>query len=204
MNEFQHNKDHQEKNTSEECTRTSGMAIAALVLSILGIHLLGLIFGIIALKKIKHSGGSLRGSGLALAGVIVSSVGLFVVIVIVSLLALSALAVRNLGMIDKARVVTTKANIVALRHAVLEFKMDTGRYPGEEEGLNALIEKPDDVSGWCPGGYLDTTELPKDAWGREFIYYLNPESGKRFVIISLGADGEEGGEGFDRDLRSDE
>jgi hypothetical protein len=59
------------------------MAVASLVLSILGIAPLGLIFGIIALKKIKHSNGSLSGRGLALAGVIISSVGLFIYIIII-------------------------------------------------------------------------------------------------------------------------
>jgi len=80
--------------------------------------------------------------------------------------------------------------------------MDTGRYPSEEEGLNELVEEPTDTIGWDPEGYLSSTDIPKDAWGNEFIYQLNPESGKAFVIISYGADSEEGGEGYDADLKS--
>ena len=201
MNDFQYNEGHQERNATNEHVRTSGLAVASLVLSILGIHLLGLIFGIIALKKIKRSGGSLTGGGLALAGIIISSVGLLIVIVFVSLAAFVA-ATQFTGQIDKARVTTTKASLRSLHAAVLQFRMDTGRYPEEAEGLDALIEKPEGVDYWQPGGYLDTTELPKDAWEREFIYDLNPEDGKPFVIISFGADGEEGGEGFDMDLLS--
>jgi general secretion pathway protein G len=49
---------------------------------------------------------------------------------------------------------------------------------------------------------LETTEIPKDGWGNEFIYELSPETGKSFVIKSLGADGKEGGEDYDADLYS--
>jgi general secretion pathway protein G len=80
--------------------------------------------------------------------------------------------------------------------------MDTGRFPSEEMGLEELLEQPGDVENYEPGGYLETTEIPKDGWGNEFIYELFPESGKPFVIKSLGADGEEGGEDYDTDLHS--
>jgi general secretion pathway protein G len=69
--------------------------------------------------------------------------------------------------------------------------MDVGRYPTEEEGLNALVTKPVDADNWRPEGYLETTTVPKDGWGRVFIYELHPASGKAFQIKSLGADGEE-------------
>jgi general secretion pathway protein G len=123
------------------------------------------------------------------------------VIVIIGILA-SIVAVNVVGRIDKARVTATKANLKMLHGAVIQFKLDTGRYPTEEEGLQALIEQPTDVTGWNTGGYLETTTLPKDAWGNDFIYQLSPESGKPFVIISYGADGEEGGEGYNKDLYS--
>jgi len=103
---------------------------------------------------------------------------------------------------QEVRVTTTKANLRILHSAIIQFKMDTGRFPTEEEGLMALIEQPDDVTNYEPGGYLDTTEVPKDVWGNDFIYDLFPESGKPFVIISFGADGEEGGESHDADLFS--
>jgi len=117
---------------------------------------------------------------------------------------LAAVALKNfIGQTDKARVTTTKANLKVLHEAVLMFKMDTGRYPTEEEGLTgALIEQPTDVEGWQPGGYLEFTEIPRDAWKNEFIFQLDPESGKPFVIISYGSDGEEGGEGYNADLYS--
>lgn len=107
-----------------------------------------------------------------------------------------------LGKIKKARVTTTKASLKTLHHAVLSFKMDTGRYPDEDESLYALIEEPADVTGWDTEGYIEATSIPPDSWRNEFIYQLYPESGKPFVIISYGADGEEGGEDEDADLHS--
>ncbi len=126
---------------------------------------------------------------------------LMAILIIISLLA-TLVATKVVSKIDQAKVTTTKANLKILHSAVNQFKMDTGRFPTEEEGLMALIEQPSDVVNYEPGGYLETTEIPKDAWGREFIYELLPESGKPFVIKSLGADGEEGGEDYDADLLS--
>ena len=129
-------------------------------------------------------------------------VELMAVLIILGLLA--TVLVRNfMGQTDKARVITTKANLKILHAAVMQFKMDTGQFPTEEEGLQALIEPPAEVEELVePGGYLETTEVPLDGWKHEFYYELYPESGKPFVIISWGADGEEGGEGYDTDLKS--
>jgi len=123
------------------------------------------------------------------------------VIVIIGILA-SIVAINVVGRIDKARVTATKASLKMLHNAVVQFKLDTGRYPAEEAGLRELIEEPTDVTGWNTGGYLETTTIPKDSWGHDFIYRLYPESGKPFVIISYGADGEEGGESYNTDLYS--
>jgi len=123
------------------------------------------------------------------------------VILIIGLLA-SVVAVNVIGKIDKAKVTTTKANLKMLHNSVVQFKMDTGRYPSEDQGLWELVEEPTDVMDWMPGGYLETTDVPPDAWGNEFVYMLDPGTGKAFVIISYGADGQEGGEGLEADLYS--
>ena len=133
-------------------------------------------------------------------------VEIMAVIIIIGLLA--AVAARNfMGKTEKAKVQTTKANLKVLHESVLMFKLDTGYYPSEEAGLEDLVIEPTDVEGWEPGGYLESTAIPLDAWRNEFLYQLNPESGKPFVIISFGADGEEGGgeeggEAYDADLYS--
>ncbi|MGA1979775.1 MAG: type II secretion system major pseudopilin GspG [Sedimentisphaerales bacterium] len=126
---------------------------------------------------------------------------LMAMLIIIGLLA-TLVVTKVATKIDQARVTTTKANLKVLHSAVNQFKMDTGRFPTEEEGLKALIEQPSDVTRYEPGGYLETTEIPKDGWGNDFIYEISPETGKSFVIKSLGADGKEGGEGYDADLYS--
>lgn len=123
------------------------------------------------------------------------------VIIIIGFL-MAMVATNIVGKTDKARVITTKASLKTLHNAIVEFKMDTGRFPSEEEGLEVLIEAPSDVLNYEEGGYLQSTEVPADAWGREFIYQRYPESGKPFVVISYGADGEPKGENYDADLRS--
>ena len=119
-------------------------------------------------------------------------VELMAILIIIGLLA-ALVTTKVASKIDQARITTTKANLKVLHNAVNQFKMDTGRFPSEDVG---------DVSRYEEGGYLETTEIPKDGWGRDFIYERYPESGKPFVIKSYGADGEEGGEGNDADLYS--
>lgn len=106
------------------------------------------------------------------------------------------------GSKEKAEVVITKANLKTLHWAVNLFKLDTGRYPSRERGLIELVQEPADITGWCRGGYLNTTSLPKDGWKNEFLYLLIPQSSKPFVIISFGADGNPGGTGNNADLYS--
>lgn len=145
-----------------------------------------------------YAGCGIRQSPLRRAFTIIE---VMAVIVILGILA-GIVAVNVVGRIDKARVIATKANLKLLHNSVTQFKLDTGQFPSEDEGLLELIAEPTDVTGWDPSGYLNTTEIPKDGWGNDFMYQLYPESGMPFVIISYGADGEEGGEGNDADLYS--
>jgi len=150
--------------------------------------------------EVPTVGGTSRWSrGLLLTGF--TMVELMAMLIIIGLLA-TLVVTKVATKIDQARVTTTKANLKSLHSAVNQFKMDTGRFPSEDEGLMELVEQPSDVTNWEPGGYLETTEVPKDGWGNEFVYERFPESGKPFVIKSFGADGEEGGEDYDADLYS--
>jgi len=115
------------------------------------------------------------------------------VVIIIGILA-SIVAFNVFGKVEDARIKATKASLGVLDDAVTQFKLDTGRFPTEEEGLNALVEKPTDVMNYPQDGYLKTRTVPKDSWGHDFIYRLNPEKGGPFEIVSYGADGEEGGE----------
>lgn len=123
---------------------------------------------------------------------------LMVVVVIIGLLA-GIVAKNVVGRVAKAKVVATRAQITNLESAVLDFKIDTGQYPAS---LEDLVLRPADVSGWQEDGYLlGKSAVPLDKWKNEFIYqYPGDYENSKFDIISLGADGEEGGEGEDLDL----
>ena len=126
---------------------------------------------------------------------------LMAVLIILGLLMTVAMG-KFIGQIDKAKVKTTKANLVILRNAIISYRMDVGDYPEDDPGLYALVEAPADAEDWQPGGYLESTDIPLDGWKKEFIYIRDPEEDQPFVIISFGADGEEGGEEYDTDLYS--
>jgi len=123
---------------------------------------------------------------------------MLVVLVIMGLLVALVLP-RVAGNIGKGKVQTTRAQIELLASAVNQFMLDVGRYPTQEEGLEALLHRPEGVDEtlW-DGPYLEKDFVPKDGWGREFLYLL--DDGGRFVIRSLGADGKPGGEGENADL----
>jgi general secretion pathway protein G len=122
-------------------------------------------------------------------------VELMAMLIIIGLLA-TLVVTKVSSQIDKARLTTTKTNLKILHTAVNQFRMDTGQYPSEDMGLLDLVVQPADLPQgvWQTGGYLETTDVSPDGWGNEFIFQLYPESGKQFVIISLGPDGEEGTE----------
>jgi len=125
-----------------------------------------------------------------------SLIEMLFVIAIIGLIA--ALILPRLGgAFGKSQVQTTKAQLSSLTSAVESFRLNVGRYPSKEEGLAALLKKPDGAEGWS-GPYLDKKIVPQDGWKREFIY--TPDDEWKFVIRSLGADGKEGGEGENADL----
>ena len=80
------------------------------------------------------------------------------------------------------------------------YKLDTGTFPPTAIGLQALRVKPDNVPNWA-GPYL-AKDVPQDAWGRPFQYKYPGEHGEEPDVISLGADGQPGGEGNDADIVS--
>ena len=127
-----------------------------------------------------------------------------VVIVILGLLA-TFLVPKIMSRPDEARVAKAKNDILAIDAALKMYKLDNGIYPTTEQGLNALIEKPQIEpipNNYKKGGYIDTSSTPEDAWGREYIYRAPGEEDRDYEIISLGADGKEGGEDFDADIKS--
>jgi general secretion pathway protein G len=103
---------------------------------------------------------------------------------------------------DEAKRVAAKQDIGTVMQALKLYRRDNGRYPTQEQGLRALIEKPatDPVPNiWKDGGYLE--RLPNDPWGNAY-QYLNPGVHSEIDVFSYGADSMQGGESNDADIGS--
>ncbi len=124
---------------------------------------------------------------------------LMVVLAIIGVLA--ALIVPNvLGRADDARVTAARTDVGNLVQALKLYKLDNQRYPTAEQGLQALVARPSTEpvpANWKP--YLD--KLPKDPWGHAY-QYLNPGLKGEVDVLSFGADGKSGGQGYDADIGS--
>lgn len=121
---------------------------------------------------------------------------LLVVMVIIGLLA-AFVAPRYFAQVGKSQSKAAKAQITALEQALDQFRLDVGRYPTTEEGLQALNQAPASAPGWA-GPYLKKA-APNDPWGRPFVY-LQPGTHGELDLSSHGKDGREGGEGENADI----
>ncbi len=123
---------------------------------------------------------------------------LLVVLVILGLLA-ALVAPKVLNRLGESKQKIARTQIDMLSAALDQFKLDVGRYPTTEEGLKALVENPG-VPNWH-GPYLKKRKIPKDPWGRDYIYKCPGEHGD-YDLYSLGADGKPGGTGENADITS--
>ena len=123
---------------------------------------------------------------------------LLIVMVILGLLA-ALVGPRMFGKVGKSRQKAANSQISLFETALDIYRLDIGKYPTTEQGLQALRVKPDDVEKW-DGPYLPK-DVPLDPWGNRYVYESPGEHGD-CDIISLGADGDPGGEGEDTDIVS--
>ena len=124
---------------------------------------------------------------------------IMVVVFILGLL-VTLVAPKIVGRTDEARRTKAAADLRMIQQGLHLYKLDNASYPTTEQGLHALVDKPE--SGivpirWNPDGYLE--KVPADPWGSEYVYISN---GDRYTLKSLGADGEEGGDGKYADVDS--
>ncbi|HEY2986590.1 MAG TPA: type II secretion system major pseudopilin GspG [Candidatus Binatia bacterium] len=124
---------------------------------------------------------------------------LLVVMVIIGLLA-ALVGPKLLGQKEKAEVGAARVQIEMLSAALDTFRLDVGRYPTTDEGLEALIRKPVSADRW-DGPYLRKDAVPLDPWKKPYIYRSPGEHGA-FDLFTYGADGAPGGEGNNRDVGS--
>ncbi len=115
---------------------------------------------------------------------------LLVVMVIIGLLA-AYVGPRYFAQLSKSERGVAKAQIESLGKALDAFRIDTGSYPNTEQGLAALMVRPNESAKWN-GPYLQKA-LPPDPWGRPYIY-RSPGTGGDFDLLSYGKDGQAGGE----------
>ena len=140
------------------------------------------------MRKLKH----VAQSGFTL-------LELLVVLGIIAMLAgiVGPQVMKHMG---ESKTKAAKVQIEDLSATIDMYKLDVGRYPTTNEGLNALIESPNTAKRWN-GPYLQKSKVPLDPWQNEY-HYLSPGEHGKFDLYSYGADGKEGGEGEDQDVVS--
>jgi len=124
---------------------------------------------------------------------------ILVVLVLLAVI-MSVVAGNYLGRGEKAKADAAKIEIGQISQTLDLYKLEVGRYPTTQEGLQALITAPSGVSNWN-GPYWKKQSVPKDPWGNEYKY-TSPGANAAYDILSYGADGKEGGDGPNKDISS--
>lgn len=130
----------------------------------------------------------------------VTLIEMMIVLVIIGVVA--ALVVPNvIGRPDEARVAVANADLRTISASLEMYRLDNRMYPTAVQGLAALSQRPTDAPlppNWVAGGYLP--QVPTDPWGNPYVYSIQG-SGSGYTLVSLGADGQPGGEGVDADVQ---
>ena len=142
------------------------------------------------MRKIMHRKGS-QGFSLIEIIVVITIIGLIV----------GWAATQIFGQGDKAQARIARSKIVALSGVLDLYKLDTGRYPNTSDGLKALVTAPSGATNWN-GPYVKNADELKDPWKNDLIYRSPGADNRPWEIVSLGSDGQEGGEGAARDIKS--
>jgi len=124
---------------------------------------------------------------------------ILVVLVLIGIV-MGVVAGNFIGRGEEAKRKAAKIEIEQIGQTLDLYKLETGRYPTTQEGLQALISAPPGVNNWN-GPYWKKSTLPKDPWGNEY-HYTSPGQHGAYDIVSYGADGKEGGDGANRDITS--
>jgi general secretion pathway protein G len=124
---------------------------------------------------------------------------IMVVVVILAILG-TLVAPQILGRIDEARITKAREDMKLYESALDLYRMDNFRYPTNEQGLDALVHRPNDpnLKNYRPDGYVK--QLVKDPWGHDYVYVSPGTGGAPYDLMSFGADGAPGGTGNDADL----
>jgi general secretion pathway protein G len=126
----------------------------------------------------------------------ITLIELLVVMVIIALFA-TLVGQRLFRNVEKARQVAAKSQISEFETVLDTYKLDIGRYPTTEEGLQALRTRPGNLQNW-DGPYL-RKDVPLDPWGHPYVYHFPGQHGD-YDLMALGSDAQEGGEGEATDI----
>lgn len=121
---------------------------------------------------------------------------LLVVLVVLGLLA-GIVAPRYFSQLGRSEAKVARAQIEGLAKALDLYRLEIGRYPSSEQGLQALVSAPSDEARWS-GPYLQK-KVPDDPWGHAYIYRYPGENGE-YDLLSLGKDGQPGGDGENAEI----
>jgi len=124
---------------------------------------------------------------------------LLVVLVILGLLA-GLVGPQVMNQLGGAKAKTARLQMEEFGAALDLYRLEVGRYPNSQQGLTALVSRPDNAPGWN-GPYLKKQVIREDPWGSAYNYQ-SPGQNAPYEIISLGADGQPGGDGENSDIRS--
>ena len=126
-----------------------------------------------------------------------SLIEIMVVVVILGILA-SLVVPKIIHRPDEARIVKAKQDVLAIQNALDLYRLDNGVYPSTDQGLLALVEKP--TSNPIPHDWkLYLKSIPKDPWGRDYLY-LNPGQHGEIDVFTYGAAGQPGGTGMNAEI----
>ena len=126
-------------------------------------------------------------------------VEILVVITIIGLI-MALVGPRVLNYLSESKVKAAKIQIQSFSSALDLFYLDTGRYPSRAEGLGALVQPAGGTASWN-GPYLKGGNVPLDPWGKAYVY-RSPGQHGAYDVVSLGSDGQEGGDGTAADITS--
>jgi general secretion pathway protein G len=122
------------------------------------------------------------------------------VVLIIGLLS-TIVGVSIFAQVDKGRITATSVQISNLESVLELYRMDSARYPTTEQGLDALVNEPDDARNYPPGGYLQKRRVPEDPWGNPYQYEQPGQNNSHsYDLWSFGADGNPGGDGVAADI----
>ncbi|HVO87180.1 MAG TPA: type II secretion system major pseudopilin GspG [Casimicrobiaceae bacterium] len=145
--------------------------------------------------RARSAGPRLRQRGMTL-------IEILVVLVLIGIV-LGIVGGNFIGRGEKAKADAAKIEIGQIGQALDLFKLEVGRYPTTQEGLQALVSAPPGVNNWN-GPYWKKSSIPKDPWQNEYKYSSPGQNNAPYEVTSYGADGKEGGDGVNKDITSRE